>query len=412
MLDCLIVGAGAAGLTAAAKLAEEGYSGQIWEKMPRPGLKLLITGKGRCNITNARYSSIADFLENYTQGGRFLYSAFNQFSPEDTLKFFSKWGLEYVVEQGGRVFPQSEKAKDVLEALLRASESKFTLCLKKPVTKIEVVEDGFLASSAREKVRAKTVILAVGGASYPKTGSTGDALKLLVPLGHSFSTLRAGLVPLVCAEPWVLDLQGLSLVNIKATLSENGKTLKSEQGEMLFTHFGVSGPVILSLSNFDFNKATLSIDLKPALTEEQLDKRIQRDFHKYLNKDFKNALNDLLPQKLIPVIIELSGIDPEKKVHSITKEERAKLVGLLKSLDLTVVGKRPIEEAIVTIGGLNLKEVNPKTMESKLFKGLYIAGELLDVSGYTGGYNLQAAFSTGYLAGLSAACHLRDTIVE
>ncbi len=412
MIDCLIVGAGAAGLMAAAALTKNGYSGEIWEKMPRPGLKLLITGKGRCNITNARYASIADFLSNYTQGGRFLYSAFSHFTPEDTITFFTEKGVKCVIEQGGRVFPQSEKSKDVLIALLKASEKNFKLMTRRSVDKIEPREDGFLVTSGTNSIKTRTVILAVGGASYSKTGSTGDAKGLLVPLGHSFTPLKPGLVPLECLEPWVKELQGLSLINVSATLKQQSQVIGKEQGEMLFTHFGVSGPIILTLSNHDFSAAELYIDLKPALDEEQLDKRIQRDFAKYINKDFKNALDDLLPQRLIPVIIKLAQIEPEKKVNSITKKERLRLVSLLKALPITVTGKRPLEEAIVTIGGLEIKEVDPKTMESKLYPGLYVAGELLDISGYTGGYNLQAAFSTGYLAGESTACHLRDNVVK
>ncbi len=407
MLDILIVGAGASGLMAAAALSEKGFSGEIWEKMPRPGLKILITGKGRCNITNARYSSLADFLSNYTQGGRFLYSAMTNFSPEDTLAFFKRLGLEYVLEQGGRVFPATERAQDVLEVLLKASKTSFSLKQEKPVTKITPIKGGFLVESKNDTVKTKTIVLAVGGASYPLTGSSGDGVKLLKPLGHSFAPLKPGLVPLESSTPFIKSLQGLSLVNVKATLLLNGKKMASQQGEMLFTHFGLSGPIILALSNHDFKQADIVIDLKPALSFEQLDKRVQRDFAKYSNKDFKNALPDLLPQKLIPVIVELSGIDPVKKTNSILKEERLRLVELLKNLPIAITDKRPFKEAIVTIGGLELKEVDPKTMESKLFPGLFVAGEMLDISGYTGGYNLQAAFSTGYLAGISAACKLR-----
>lgn len=412
MLDVLIVGAGASGLMAAAALDNQGFCGEIWEKMPRPGLKILITGKGRCNITNARYSSLADFLSNYTQGGRFLYSALTNFSPEDTLAFFKSRGLEYVLEQGGRVFPESEKARDVLEVLLSAAEKSFDLKLGKPVTKIIPIKEGFLVESKCDSVKTKTIILAVGGASYPLTGSSGEGIKLLKPLGHSFTPLKPGLVPLESSTPFISALQGLSLVNVKATLIVNGQKIKSEQGEMLFTHFGLSGPIILSLSNYDFTKANIVIDLKPALSLEQLDKRIQRDFAKYSNKDFKNSLQELLPQKLIAVIIDLSGIDPNKKTNSILKEERLGLAKLLKNLDITITKKRPLKEAIVTIGGLKLKEINPKTMESKLYPGLFVAGEMLDISGYTGGYNLQAAFSTGNLAGISAACKLSQGIVK
>lgn len=414
MIDCLIVGAGAAGLMAAATLSKRGITGEIWEKMPRPGLKLLITGKGRCNITNNRYSSIADFLSNYSQGGRFLYSAFSNFSPEDTLDFFQKHSLELSFEQGGRVFPKSDKAKDVVDSLIIASKDNFKLRTNNAVTKIEPIEldnkTGFLVTSnakgSKDTITAKTVIVAVGGASYPRTGSTGDGLKLLQPLGHSFTPLKPGLVPLESEEPFIQQLQGLSLINIKAILFVKGKKIASEQGEMIFTHFGVSGPIILTLSNNDFDEAELVLDLKPGLDIEKLDKRILRDFEKYQNKDFKNALGDLLPQKLIPVIIELSKIDPLKKVNSITKEERQNLVHLLKEFKIKIVGKRPLAEGIVTIGGLELKEIDPKTMESKLYPGLFFAGEMLDVSGYTGGYNLQAAFSTGYLAGESVAVRL------
>ncbi|MDD2430102.1 MAG: NAD(P)/FAD-dependent oxidoreductase [Firmicutes bacterium] len=419
MIDCLIIGAGPAGLMAAFALTKQNVKGEIWEKSAKPGLKLLITGKGRCNITNNRYSSTADFLSNYSLGGRFLYSAFSHFTPNDTLDFFKRQGLEYVVEQGGRVFPKSEKARDVLDALIKSSSSNFKIKTKGAVKKIEVMEnlegqpEGFLVHSASGHTTfTKTVIVAVGGASYPRTGSTGDGIGLLTPLGHSFSPLRAGLVPLECSNYFIKDLQGLSLINVEATCYVDGKKVFKELGEMVFTHFGVSGPIILSMSNNDFTKAEISLDLKPALDHEKLDKRIQRDFNKYINKDFLNALDDLLPQKLIPTIVELSGIDPRQKVNSITKKERQFLVNLLKDFRLQVTGKRPIDEAIVTLGGLNLKEINPKTMESKIVPGLFVCGEMIDVSGITGGYNLQAAFSTGNLAGFSSACKLSHSVVK
>ncbi|HOL13877.1 MAG TPA: NAD(P)/FAD-dependent oxidoreductase [Bacillota bacterium] len=418
MIDCLIIGAGPAGLMAASALAQNGIKGEIWEKSPKPGLKLLITGKGRCNITNARYASLEDFLQNYNAGGRFLYSALNRFSPQDTMEFFASRGLEVVVEQGGRVFPKSEKARDVLDVQLKAAGPGFPIRTRRAVESINVVQKAGedrvfqVRSTSGHTQLARCVIVAVGGASYPKTGSTGDGVKLLSPLGHTFTKLRAGLVPLECSDDFITEIQGLSLVNVEASLYVKGKKVFNELGEMVFTHFGVSGPLILSMSNNDFDSAEISIDLKPALDHEKLDKRVQRDFDQYKNRDFKNALDDLLPQKLIPVIVRLSGIDPDRKVHSITRKERQGLVALLKDFRLHVTGKRPIDEAIVTLGGLNLKEIDPRTMESKLVSGLYVCGEMIDVSAVTGGYNLQAAFSTGYLAGHSCACKLLQAVVQ
>ena len=403
----IVIGAGPGGIMAAGKAAENGNEVILIEKNNKIGRKILISGKGRCNITNN--TDIEGLIENTPGNGCFLYSAFYTFSNTDLIEFFNKYGLKTKVERGGRVFPVSDKAKDVVDTLNNFLKSKkVTLWLNTSVEKI-LADDkkitGVMLKSGK-KVSCDKVVLATGGASYPGTGSTGDGYKMAKDLGHTIVSLKPSLVPLITNEKWVKNLQGLSLKNVSITLLNNkGKKIYSDFGEMLFTHFGVSGPIILSASrhilDYDYKGIKLLIDLKPALTEEKLDERIQRDFLKFSRKQFKNALDDLLPQKLIPVIIELSRIDAAKPVNQITKEERISLVKLLKNLTLSINGARPLEEAIVTAGGVSVDEINPSTMESKLIKGLFFAGEIIDLDAYTGGFNLTIAFSTGYLAGMN-----------
>jgi len=403
----VVIGAGPAGIMAAGKAAENGNQVILVEKNNRIGRKILISGKGRCNITNN--TDIEGLIENTPGNGCFLYSAFYTFSNTDLIDFFNKYGLKTKVERGGRVFPVSDNAKDVVDTLNAFLKKKrVDLWLNSPVEKI-LTEDkkvtGIMLKSGKI-ISCDMVVLATGGASYPGTGSTGDGYKMAKELGHTIVPLKPSLVPLITKEEWVKDLQGLSLKNVSITLVGNkGKKIYSDFGEMLFTHFGVSGPIILSASrhilDYDYKGVKLIIDLKPALAEEKLDERIQRDFLKFSRKQFKNSLDELLPQKLIPVIVRLSKIDSAKTVNQITKEERRFLVKLLKNLTLTINGARPIEEAIVTSGGVSVDEINPSTMESKLIKGLFFAGEVIDLDAYTGGFNLTIAFSTGYLAGMN-----------
>ena len=401
----VVIGAGAAGILAAAKASENGHEVILIEKNDRIGKKILISGKGRCNITND--TDIEGLIENIPGNGNFLYSALYTFSNMDIVELFNKLGLPTKVERGGRVFPVSDRAKDVVDMLNKyLDKSNVKVYLKSPVSEVIASNNEVQAVVLKDgrKVTCDCVIVATGGSSYPGTGSTGDGFKIAKRLGHTIIDLKPSLVPLVAEEEWVKDLQGLSLKNIAITLQNNkGKKIYSDFGEMLFTHFGVSGPVILSASrhilDYDYRDIKLSIDLKPALTEEKLDERILRDFEKFSKKQFKNSLDELLPQKMIPVIIRLSGISAEKFVNQITKDERKILVKLLKNFSMTIKGARPIEEAIVTAGGVSTNEINPSTMESKIIKGLFFAGEVIDVDAYTGGFNLTIAFSTGYLAG-------------
>lgn len=392
---------------AAAKASERGRKVLLLEKNSIAGKKLLISGKGRCNITNN--TNIDGLIRNIPGNGNFLYSSFHNFSNKDLMKLLEDEGLELKVERGGRVFPISDKASDVVRALQRFAEKKGArVRFNAPVASIEA-KDGRIAGVRLRNgdfIGCESVVLATGGASYPGTGSTGDGYEMAKKLGHTVTPLKPSLVPLLVEEKWVSELQGLTLKNIAIkAFDENGKKIYTDFGEMLFTHYGVSGPVILSLSShlldYDFKDVRLVIDLKPALDEETLDARIRRDFEKYSNKQFKNSLNDLLPKKLIPVIVRLSGIPAEKPVNQVSREERRNLVGLLKNFSLEITGSRPISEAIVTAGGIRTSEIYPSTMESRLVKGLYLAGELIDVHGYTGGFNLTIAFSTGYTAGIS-----------
>ncbi len=403
----IVIGGGPAGIMAAGIAASRGNNVILLEKNDRLGKKILISGKGRCNITND--TDVEGLIENTPGNGNFLYSAFYTFSNQDLIDFFKELGLETKVERGGRIFPTSDSAKDVVSALMKFlkqnnvtirtnSPVKGITCNDEQVTGVELADGSVLEGDS--------VILAVGGMSYPGTGSTGDGYEMAKKLGHTVTPLKPSLVPLVCGEEWIKELQGLSLKNISVSFkNRKGKEVYSDFGEMLFTHFGVSGPIILSASrhllSYDFKDITLSIDLKPALSEEKLDERVQRDFDKYSRKQYKNSLDELLPQKLIPVIIKLSQIEQFKPVNQITREERKRLVTLLKQLEVTITGARSIKEAIVTAGGIKISEINPSTMESKKVKGLHFAGEIIDVDAYTGGFNLTIAFSTGYLAGMN-----------
>ncbi len=402
----IVIGAGAAGLMASGIAAENGNEIILIEKNDKPGRKIMITGKGRCNVTN-NCNLINDLIANVPTNGRFLYSAFSRFMPSDTIDFFEDMGVSLKVERGDRVFPESDKASDIVDALNRFSQDSDAKRIKGTVSEL-ILNDGEVKGVVLDdgnELYADKVIVATGGASYPLTGSTGDGYKLARQAGHTVTDIKPSLVPLVCHEGFCMDLQGLSLKNVEISVfdTESYKEIYKDFGEMLFTHFGVSGPLILSASShmkdIKERKYEIHIDLKPALSYEQLDKRIQRDFLENSNKNFINALDALLPKKLVPVIVKLSGIKPSTKVNQITKDMRAKLVNILKDMKITVLRFRPIEEAIITSGGVSTKEIDPKTMESKLCKGLYFAGEVIDVDAYTGGFNLQIAFSTGRLAG-------------
>lgn len=409
MTRLCIIGGGAAGLMAAYFAASAGASVTLIEKNEICGKKINITGKGRCNLTNL--CDVAEFLKNVPVNPRFLYKALNSLDPEGTMAVFEALGVPLKVERGRRVFPVSDKASDISLALQRACREAGVEIVHGKVGAVEV-RDGAVCSLTLvggKRLECGACIVATGGASYPRTGSDGDGYRFAEALGHSIVPITPSLVPLVSPDLWCRRCMGLSLKNVKVSFyGKGGKLLYGEQGEMLFTHFGISGPLVLSASAHlgDCDGVKVTIDLKPALDEETLDKRLIRDFEEAKNKDFSNSLSALLPQKLIPVVIEKSGIPPHKKVNSITREERRGLVALLKGLSLTVTGKRPIDEAIVTSGGVSVKEINPSTMESRLVKGLYFAGEVIDVDAYTGGYNLQIAFSTGALAGESAANYL------
>lgn len=399
-----VIGAGAAGMIAAGHAAELGHSVDIYEKNNIVGKKIRITGKGRCNVTNA--SDVEEHIENITGNPYFMYSALYKFPPEKLVELIEKLGVPTKVERGKRVFPVSDKAADVSEALLGYMiESGVRLHLEKGVKDI-VINDGQavgVVTDDGKTVYSDAVIVATGGLSYPGTGSTGDGYRFAKKAGHIVTTLMPSLVPLKSDDWFCAELMGLSLKNTSIVIKNGkGKTIYRDFGEMLFTHFGVSGPIILSasrhlLGRFD-EEMTLYIDLKPALDIKALDNRILRDFEKYINKDLKNALNDLLPQKIIPVMISLSGIDDAKKIHDITKDERKRLAELIKGLPVHLTGTSGFNEAVVTSGGVNTDEIDPSTMQSKKIKGLYFAGEVLDVDAYTGGFNLQIAFSTGYTA--------------
>ena len=405
--DVLVIGGGAAGMIAAATGAEQGYTTALLEKNDRLGRKLLITGKGRCNICND--CDVNTVIEHVPTNPRFLYGAVSKFPPEDVIDFFTSHGLAVQTERGNRVFPESDRAKDVVDTLVRYVHQSGAQILKGTAKNL-LIEDGAVkgvVTGDGKTILAENVIVCCGGMSYPLTGSTGDGYRLAEQAGHTIVPPRPSLVPLVAYGTDCGAMQGLSLRNIRIRVlkTESGKEVYEDFGELLFTHFGLSGPVILSASShmqkMAAGKYQVSIDLKPALTEEQLDLRLQRDFEKNLNKDFANALGDLLPRKMIPVMVKRSGIPADRKCNQITREERHRFLSLLKNFSVTIKGFRPIEEAIITSGGVSVKEVSPKTMGSKLVSGLYFAGEVLDVDAYTGGFNLQIAFATGKLAGSS-----------
>lgn len=402
--DLVVIGGGPAGMMCAYTAAARGVKTVLLEPNRQLGRKLRITGKGRCNLTNS--CDIKTFMANIPGDGRFMYSALNRLSPQDTMNFFEAHGVPLKVERGNRVFPVSDNANDVAGAMARLceragvetvhSEAKDIRAEKGRVTTV-VTRDG--------AIQCRAAAVCTGGLSYPLTGSNGAGHRLAEKLGHRIRPLRPSLVPLESSDAYCSQMQGFSLKNVTLSAFENDKLIYRELGEMLFTHFGVSGPLVLSASahmrNMGQAAYRLEIDLKPALDEKKLDARLLRDFEKYANKEFKNALGDLAGHTMIPVLIELSGIPEDTKVNSITREQRLKLLHLFKAFPVSVSGTRPIDEAIVTAGGVSTREVNPRTMESKLVEGLYFAGEVLDLDAYTGGFNLQIAWSTGFVAGNS-----------
>lgn len=408
MKRVVVIGGGAAGLMAAVIAGREGAKVTLLEKMNYVGKKMGITGKGRCNITNA--CDMSEFIKNTPGNGKFLYGAYERFTNEDLLQLLHDAGLETKVERGGRVFPASDSALDVRNTFMKLMKQYgVDVHLQEPVKKI-LVNDGTVTGvvTDKETYHADAVVIATGGKSYPATGSTGDGYILAAQVGHKITDIRPSLVPIVTEESWVKDLMGLSLRNVELSVVAKNKVQAKMFGEMMFTHFGITGPIVLSLSHTvgklmrkkNIGTIGLDINLKPALSPETLDKRLQKDFDLYSKKQLINGMKDLLPSRLIPLIIELAGIDPQKPINQISKEERQQIGYMLQHMPLTVKGLRPVEEAIVTAGGISLKEFNPKTMESKLLKGLYGAGEVLDIDAFTGGYNLQAAFSTGYVAAM------------
>lgn len=404
--DVIVIGAGAAGCIAAGTAAADGNSVLLLDKNTKVGRKVLITGKGRCNVTNN--CDIRDFMRYIRTNPRFMYSALSAFSPSDTMDFFESLGVPLKTERGNRVFPVSDRSADITDALYKFVKKNKVDYRQECVTEIMTNDSSVCGVKTQNgSYYAKNVILATGGKSYPLTGSDGSGYELAKNLGHTIITPQPSLVPIVTRDKWCQELQGLSLKNVTLKLFKGGsaKPCFNELGEMLFTHFGVSGPLVLSASScMDYESIsdyTLYVDMKPALDEKQLDNRIIRDFEKYSNRDLSNALDDLLPQRMIPVIIKLCDIDPSTKANQITKVQRNKLVAVLKNLKISPKAFRPIEEAIITSGGIKTSEIDPKTMQSKLVSGLYFAGEIIDVDAFTGGFNLQIAFSTGYLCGNS-----------
>ena len=404
----IVVGGGAAGMMAAVTAAKSGAEVILFEKNDRLGKKLRITGKGRCNVTNDCDKN--EFLSNVASNSKFLFASLSRFSTSDTKDFFEECGVPLKTERGKRVFPVSDKAQDIVSAMENACIEAGVRIIKKKVDSLIIEEGKVLGVTANcEAYGANAVIVCTGGASYPRTGSTGDGYRFAKAAGHKIVDIKPSLVPLVSKGRLCAHLQGLSLKNIafKVKNSENGKVVFEDFGEMMFTHFGLTGPVVLSasahLSDIESGKYIACIDMKPALDFKTLDARILSDFNECINKDFINSLDALLPQKMIDAVVGLSGIDPRKKVNSITKEEREKLVSVIKNIEIPLIGFRSIDEAIITKGGVSVSEVSPKTMESKLVSGLYFAGEVLDLDAYTGGFNLQIAFSTATLAGENAA---------
>lgn len=410
MSHVIVVGGGAAGMFAAIAAAKNGHQVTLYEKNEKLGKKIFITGKGRCNITNA--ADMEELFDAVVTNSKFLYSSFYGYTNQNVIDFFEDAGVPVKIERGNRVFPISDHSSDVIRALEREMKKVgVKVCLNTEVKSVEAEKDKFNKVVLKDTTTqaADACIVATGGLSYRSTGSTGDGFRFAENVGHKVTQCFPSLVPMETKEPWICELQGLSLRNVEAKILDGKKELYKDFGEMLFTHFGVSGPLIISASSYVGKKfmnkngqkkeLTLEIDLKPALTEEQLDQRVLRDFEENHNRQFKNAITKLFPTKLIPVMLELGGIDPEKKVNSIEKEERKQFVHLIKHFRMTLTGLRGYLEAIITKGGVNVKEIDPGTMESKLVKGLYFAGEVLDLDALTGGFNLQIAWSTGYAAG-------------
>ncbi len=404
----VVIGGGPAGMMAAGVAAQNGADVLLLEKNEKTGRKLLITGKGRCNITN--FCDNDEFIANIPTNPRFMYSAINAFSTYDTVAFFEEHSVHIKVERGNRVFPVSDKAMDVCDAMRKFVLSNSAV-IKNEKALALVVKDGVLKGVKTENTTyfCDSVVIATGGKSYPKTGSTGDGYTFAKSVGHTISTVTPSLVPLVSDDAFCKELQGLALKNVSLSVVDeiSKKEIYSDFGEMLFTHFGLSGPMILSASahmrDMTENRYTVHIDMKPALIKETLDKRLLKDFSKYINKDISNALVELMPKSMIPVLLELCGIDPHLKCNSVTVKQREKIVDTLKNLTVKIKGFRPIDEAIITCGGVCVNEIDPKTMRSKISPNLYFCGEVIDVDAYTGGFNLQIAFSTGYLAGLNSA---------
>ena len=403
--DTVIIGGGAAGMMAAITAAERGKNVIILEHEEVCGKKLRITGKGRCNVCNK--CDIKTFLQNVPRNPKFLYSAINRFSPDDTIRFFEELNVPLKTERGNRVFPVSDDARDIVRALERKINQYGIKIINDSAIEILIENMSVIGvRTKRQRLECDSVLLATGGISYPLTGSTGDGYRMAAALGHSVTPLSPSLVPLVSPDPYCAEMQGLTLKNvILRVLDEDGILVFSELGEMMFTHYGVTGPLILSASahmrDFDRKRYRLEIDLKPGLNDKKLDARLLRDFDKYKNRDFSNSLGDLTSHTMIPVLIRLSGISKDTKVNSITREQRQTLLRLLKAFPVSISGTRPIEEAIVTSGGINVQEVDPHSMCSKLVSGLYFAGEILDLDAYTGGFNLQIAWSTGRMAGMN-----------
>ena len=410
MSHVIVVGGGAAGMFAAIAAAKNGHQVTLYEKNEKLGKKIFITGKGRCNITNA--ADMEELFDAVVTNSKFLYSSFYGYTNQNVIDFFEDAGVPVKIERGNRVFPISDHSSDVIRALEREMKKVgVKVCLNTEVKSVEAEKGKFNKVVLKDTTTqtADACIVATGGLSYRSTGSTGDGFRFAENVGHKVTQCFPSLVPMETKEPWICELQGLSLRNVEAKILDGNKELYKDFGEMLFTHFGVSGPLIISASSYVGKKfmdkngqkkeLTLEIDLKPALTEEQLDQRVLRDFEENHNRQFKNAITKLFPTKLIPVMLELGGIDPEKKVNSIEKEERKQFVHLIKHFRMTLTGLRDYPEAIITKGGVNVKEIDPGTMESKLVKGLYFAGEVLDLDALTGGFNLQIAWSTGYAAG-------------
>lgn len=407
-MDLLVIGGGAAGLMAAGTAASRGLSVTLLERNDKLARKVAITGKGRCNVTNS-CPLLNELIGNVPVNGRFLYGAFSRFGTDDTIDFFENMGVPLKIERGNRVFPVSDRALDIVDALNKFITVNGVKRKQGRATEL-IIEDGAVKGCITEdgkKYYADNVLIATGGASYPATGSTGDGYKLAEQAGHTITAIKPSLVPLECHEGWCTEAMGLSLRNVEIRVEDTQtyKEVYKDFGEMLFTHFGVSGPMILSASshmrNMEKGRYVIHIDFKPALTHEQLDKRLQRDLLECSNKNLYNTLALMLPRKMIPIVVKLSGLNGNTKSNQVTKEMRGELVDLLKDIRLTVTDFRPIEEAIVTSGGVSVSEIDPKTMKSKIVDGLYFAGEVIDVDAYTGGFNLQIAFSTGHLVGES-----------